>query len=222
MAFDAWSKLYNQWCIVITQVKFHLSGWSYQNTAPAVASHQKRPWGWQDYAQTWNKANFRKHNTQECQVTSLFHCINIFTPKVCWKSSNPRYFCFTVFRIVPDLRKMYFYHKLTSVYHLFWSVVGFPSFSGIYDFTPANSASISHESRMICDYIDMIRNSEPRKYRHLAIWACQGAYFHHPRAASRSQHVNFHFKNWTISRPKYGLMLFDGNCRTCIVASNIT
>ena len=129
MAFDAWSQLYIPWYIFITQLKFHLSGWTYQNTAPAVASHQKRPWGWQDYAQTWNKANFRKHNTQECQVTSLFHCINIFTPKVCWKSSNPRYFCFTVFRIVPDLRKLYFHHKFTRVYHLFWSAVGFPSFS---------------------------------------------------------------------------------------------
>ena len=129
MAFDECAQLYIQWCICIHQVESCLRAYTSQNTAPAVASHQKRPWGWQDYAQTWNKANFRKHNTQECQVTSLFHCINIFTPKVCWKSSNPRYFCFTVFRIVLDLQKLYFHHKFTRVYHLFWSAVGFPSFS---------------------------------------------------------------------------------------------
>ena len=54
VAFDAWSQLYIQGCIFIIQLKSCLRAHTGQNTAPAVASHQKRPWGWQDYAQTCN------------------------------------------------------------------------------------------------------------------------------------------------------------------------
>ena len=111
------------------KVKFYRHASNCQNTALAVPSRQKGLWGWNGYDQTCNKANFRKHNTRGCQVTSLFHSIMIFTIKLGQKSQNPRNFCFTVFHIVPDLRKMNFYHKFTRVYHLSWSVLGFPSCS---------------------------------------------------------------------------------------------
>ena len=131
VAFDECTQLYIQWCIYIHWVEFHLSQLSCHDTARAVASRQKGLWGWNGYAQTCNKANFRKHNTRGCQVTSLFHSIMIFTMKLGQKSQNPRNFCFTVFHIVPDLRKMNFYHKFTRIYHLSWSVARFASFSDV-------------------------------------------------------------------------------------------
>ena len=111
------------------KVKFCNHPFDSKNTPCALACHQKRLWGWNGYAQTCNKVNFPKHNTEGCQVTSLFHCIMIFIRKVCCWFQDRYNFCFKVFDIVPDLRKMNFYHKFTRIYHLSWSVVGFASFS---------------------------------------------------------------------------------------------
>ena len=120
------------------KVKVYRRASNCQNTALAVASRQKGLWGWNGYAQTCNKANFRKHNTRGCQVTSLFHSTMVFTMKLGQSSQNLRNFCFTVFHIVPDLRKMNFYHKFTRIYHLSWSVVGFARFSDIYQMAGDN------------------------------------------------------------------------------------
>ena len=140
------------------KVKFYNHAFNCQNTAPAVACHQKCLWGWNGYAQTCNKANFRKHNTRGCQVTSLFHSIMIFTMKLGQKSQNPRNFCFTVFHIVPDLRKMNFYHKFTRIYHLSWSVAGFASFSDIYQMAGDNFLHVLAYAPKLCNYIGEISN----------------------------------------------------------------
>ena len=128
------------------------------DTARAVASRQKGLWGWNGYAQTCNKANFRKHNTRGCQVTSLFHSIIIFTMELGQWSQNLRNFCFTVFHIVPDLRKMNFYHKFTRIYHLSWSVAGFASFSDIYQMAGDNFPHVLAYAPKLCNYIGEISN----------------------------------------------------------------
>ena len=64
------------------KVKFYKHAFESKNTPCALACHQKRLWGWNGYAQTCNKANFPKNNTEGRQVTSLLRCIIIFTLKV--------------------------------------------------------------------------------------------------------------------------------------------
>ena len=86
VAFDECTQLYIQWCICTHRVEFHLSQLGCHDTARAVASRQKGLWGWNGYAQTCNKVNFRKHNTQGCQATSLFHSIIISILKVSYWS----------------------------------------------------------------------------------------------------------------------------------------
>ena len=61
------------------EVKFYNHPFDSQNTPSALACHQKRFWGWNGNAQTCNKVNFPKHNTEGCSVTSLFHGIMLFT-----------------------------------------------------------------------------------------------------------------------------------------------
>ena len=42
------------------------------------------------------------------------------------------------------------------------------------------------------DYLGVVRNLEPRKYRYLPIWAWEGVYFDDLRARSRIQYPNGH------------------------------
>ena len=88
VAFDEFTQLYIQLCLFLTQVELCLRAYTSKNTSPAVASHQKRLWGCNGYAQICNKVNLPKNNTEGCQVTNLSRCIIIFTPEFQGRSQN--------------------------------------------------------------------------------------------------------------------------------------